>query len=150
MAVLNARVDHAAVNVLELDPSSRQPILKKCDRQLLKLRLTDHGGFYQAKVFLLSTLSFGRKFVGTPRFRTHGSISLGHAGASLKRDPGSPGTQEFLHDLALYAHLSPMNLRSAVESLAGLTPAPADDSWTHKWAQCKIGNPGRGSDTTSA
>lgn len=33
------------------------------------------------------------------------------------------------------AHLSPMHLRTAVESLAGLTPAPAaaQESWTHKW-----------------
>jgi len=33
-----------------------------------------------------------------------------------------------------YAHLSPSHLRTAVESLSGLTPEPAsmDDSWTHE------------------
>jgi len=35
-----------------------------------------------------------------------------------------------------YAHLSPMHLRTAVESLNGLTPTLSTlDQWTHKMAQ---------------
>ena len=76
---------------------------------------------------------------GLPDFRFH---DLRHTAASHLAMRGRPlkeiqevlGHKSFSMTLR-YAHLSPMHLRTAVESLAGLTPAPvaAQENWTHKW-----------------
>jgi integrase len=73
---------------------------------------------------------------GIENFRFH---DLRHTAASHLAMRGRPlkeiqevlGHKSFSMTLR-YAHLSPMHLYTAVESLAGLTAAP--DNWTHKWA----------------
>jgi integrase len=77
---------------------------------------------------------------GLHDFRFH---DLRHTAASHLAMGGRPlkeiqevlGHKSFSMTLR-YAHLSPMHLRTAVESLAGLTPEPAaaQDSWAHKRA----------------
>lgn len=74
--------------------------------------------------------------------RPSGAYSSGTAGRSggksalsLRRQSSGPeevfGHKSFSMTLR-YAHPSPMHLRTAVESLAGLTPESSQESWTHR------------------
>ena len=79
------------------------------------------------------------KRAALPDFRFHDlrhtcGSHLAQRGRPLKEIQEVLGHKSFSMTLR-YAHLSPMHLRTAVESLDGLTPSIGLDIWAHKRAQ---------------